>query len=178
MSEEISPNSEKQLFGFLDWLNTISPQVVLDQEGRRRLTVHFGVKEYDPETDRVIFDVKGAVKQRFYRNGYFQTPRISEILSQEMSLTSSPTFMNIEPCEGGVCGKEGVWKFTYNVEKGEYDDERWIIPVSFECQLQFLTNSVVKEDLSFELTKWFKRLVPWFSTETRSGDAHYQLLAV
>ncbi|KAK9680301.1 hypothetical protein K7432_015982, partial [Basidiobolus ranarum] len=139
--------------------------------------------KYDPDSDIVTFETEKPVKQRFYHNDYFQCPRIRDIQSQEALLTSGPTFLSIDQCKLHTCSEEGIWKFTYSVEKGELEDERWIIPLGFECHLRFLTNSITEVGFTLRLSKWFKRLLPstYFGNgqiqETEQQGHRYQLLS-
>ncbi|ORX81457.1 hypothetical protein K493DRAFT_320656 [Basidiobolus meristosporus CBS 931.73] len=164
MSMQNTQLDEKQFGAFLNSLESMAPQVVLDQEGRRRLTVRFSNPEYNLATGTVVFGVEKPVKQRFYDNGYFQTPRISDITSQGESLLASPKFLAMKQNQ---VGQMGSWQFKYSVEAGEFEDERWIVPSGFECQLKFLT---MAEDTGFDVVRWLRRFVS-------SKDSYQQLVA-
>ncbi|ORX94969.1 hypothetical protein K493DRAFT_301719 [Basidiobolus meristosporus CBS 931.73] len=157
MLVENSPICEKQSPDLFYWLDAISPQLLLDQEGRRRLTVRFRIKEYNPDNDWVAYEAVDLINHRFHHNSYFQAPRISEIKSQDISLTSNINFLRINQGPLGSSGKNGIWKFSYSITNGEYEDERWIVPLRFECQLKFLVNPISKSKRLSWIREWFRR---------------------
>ncbi|ORY01923.1 hypothetical protein K493DRAFT_88587 [Basidiobolus meristosporus CBS 931.73] len=142
--------------------------LLLQQECRLKHTVEFHFEMIDPSSGQVIFMASNPSPRRYYHGS--PQPDVTDFTfiqqSTQTILTTKSYFTDTK--RGGIKGTSHPldgkrptvpksWEFFYRVvEDGK---ERWIYPVTFQCDLCFLSTPEPASPTTVDrITNWIRRI--------------------
>ncbi|KAK9767610.1 hypothetical protein K7432_002455 [Basidiobolus ranarum] len=141
--------------------------IILEQEGRLRFTLDYFFAGFNPTTQVCTFHT--LPKKFKYYHGTSRKPNLASISKDGSGSTSIITDkpISLDVKEAGLKSvvNQQSWKLNYFVEKETAffrRSERWITPLSFDCQLESLVSKA-------PVVSWVRRVSLLRRNTTKSG---------